>query len=445
MAVPVEIKPVELSYQSFTTRGVDTTTAEPQINYFIDALKAIDPKPYEFVPVPYVDRGAEYRPIQARQVDVWATRQLQLMRPYLETPIGLTPQQEVQRKKDLAAWNARKLQRESAVRFAIDVFNRHQNEFTGTSADLNNVLKNYSKALAKDVELFKTRYSNEDVTWLGKGVKVATDALIQHAYITTPAPKHKLFGFIPIKVSSALEQFIGVSIAAATAGITSAVSAATEVGSTAGVAGSEVAPAVSTAPSTVTVGSYSADLGIRGAQAANLASAGGYPGAALGFGAPSLEASSVFAPAATPLAAVTPQALRLGITGTTIQSGFLDTAIAKLSNTLQSAKNYVLENPTQSALAGAGAGFTLKRVSESQNPLGALINTIAGAVGLPPIVKPPGGNPGPVGSPFAGVFGGGGGAGGAGFGQGGPGLGSTWLLWILLGFGVILLAVKLRR
>ncbi len=284
----------------------------------------------------------------------------------------------------LQAWNARRQSRETAQRFAIDLYRANKEDFYGARANLEAVYINFGKKFPAQFERFKAKYSDEDLSQIRKAITAATDSLEFTARITTPAPKGKLFGFLPIKVKQGVQQFVATSLAAVTAGIGVYVSGA-QAGA---VGGTQAGTVAGTTVTTVEAGAFSANLGIRGVQAANLASAGGYPGAALGFSAPSLSGGS-FAITAAPLTAVSPQALRLGITGTTIKSGVMDTLVARATSLIDNVKSYVIENPTQSAIAATGTSLTLKKIAESSDPLAALVNTVAGAVGLPPIIQPP--------------------------------------------------------
>lgn len=336
----------------------------------------------------------------------------------------------------LQAWKSRRNVRESAQRFAIDFYNANKENFLGGRNNLQALTENAYKTLPKALEKFKAKYSDEDLTQIKQGIKAATDSLHFTANLSTPAAKGKLFGFIPIKVDQSVQQFIAVTLAAITAGIGTYLSGASQAGAVGG------AEAGTVAGSTIEAGAFSANLGIRGVQAANLASAGGYPGAALGFSSPTLSGGS-FAIAAAPLSAVTPQALRLGVTGTTIQPTYIDTVTTQVTNSVNKVKDWIYDNPVQAAVGATGASMTLKKVAESSNPLAALVNTVAGAVGLPPIIQPPSPSPGSIPASF--FSGGSGGGGGQGFGVGTTNIVSTGLLWILLIGGLILLVLKLRK
>lgn len=416
----VIFKPGELSAPIIHTRGFDIDPNRTE-QYLVQAIGRLDAPP-----------------VAPREINTGRGGDSNWFRPSAQDY-----QNYATKKK---AWESRQMARESAQRFAWDLYKAHKHEFLGTAGDVEHkATTNFLKNLSRDVEQFRARYSDEDVTMLNAGAQVALDSLQQAAKWTTPAPKVKLFGFLPLKVDKSANSFIGVAAAAVTAGASAYLSAGTQAGSVAGT-GSTLAETGAMSSTTVTSGAFTADLGIRGVQAANLASAGGYPGAALGMSTPTLVSTSGFAVAA-PLAAVSPQALRLGVTGTTIQPSVMDTLAARVSTVFSNAKNAVLENPVQSAVAATGTAFTLKRVSESSNPLAALVNTVAGAIGLPPLIRPGGngGNPGGVGIAPSSYFSTGGGGGGGGFGYGDSVQSKTWWIWPLLIGSIVFLVVKLRK
>ena len=132
-------------------------------------------------------------------------------------------------------------------------------------------------------------------------------------------------------------------------------------------------------------------------------------------------------------------------------SSIFSSAMAKAGTWFDSTIASIKANPGQSAIAATGTAFTLKRVAESSNPFAALVNTVAGAVGLPPPINPggggnPGGNPGGI--PIAGYASGnsGGSGGGVSFGSSssGSGIGSG-ILWVSLIGLVVLAFLKLRK
>ena len=403
MAV-VDLKPSELTElgpygSSAQGRGLDGNPYRTN-NYIVERLLAIDPRP-----------NAPYEGYIGRGVDSG------YIRP--------TAQQISAYKKALSLWNARKPQRESAQRFALDLIKTHTKDFLGTRANLSKVMGNFSKSMARDVEVFKSKYSNEDVTWLGKGAQAASDSLTFISGVTTPAPKGKLFGFIPIRVTPALQSFIGVSVGAAASFAAPAIGAASQVSTPAAVGSDTI---ITGAPFLVNTPGGGSVTGFLSNVPGSLTTY--VPQASFLVNTPG-STTGITQFTVNPVAEVQPSVV--GQVGSWSQKQIADV------------KASILENPVKSAVGGAGLGFTLKRISESSNPLAALVNTVAGAVGLPPIINPgPGATGGKGPNPYSGFFGSGGGGGGSSSSLTSMSTLSSSFLWIGLIVGVILLIVKAR-
>lgn len=128
----------------------------------------------------------------------------------------------------------------------------------------------------------------------------------------------------------------------------------------------------------------------------------------------------------------------------TTSPSFLSSLGNSISNSLSNTKSAILAKPVEATISGVGLATTIQRIITSPNPFAALVNSVAGAVGLPPLIQTP-----PSGGSTPGIppsfFSSGGGGGGQGFGVGTTNIKSTGLLWILLVGGLVLLALKLRK
>lgn len=330
-------------------------------------------------------------------------------------------------RKQLKAWQQRQTVRESAQRFALDLYKANKENFLGGGANLNQLFDNMSKKLPSFLDKYRSKYNDEDLSQIKKGINAAVESLRFTANVTTPAPKGKLFGFLPIKVDQSVQQFIAVSLAAITAGVGTYLSGASQAGTVgggaAGAAGGEA----------VTVGAPFLVNTPGGAGLTGFVS--GVPSSVVTYAAPA--SFVVNTPGST-----------TGLTQFTVTPvhNIQPTLVSQVGSWSQQqiadVKQSILANPVKSAIGGAGLGMTLKKISESPDPFASLVNTVAGAVGLPPLIQPPTPTPG---MPSAFFSGGGGGGGGQGFGMGTTNIMSTGILWILLAGGLLLLALKLRK
>ena len=266
---------------------------------------------------------------------------------------------------------------------------------------------------------FAQHVPNADTSLFDYGRNVALNGLERQAYAGTPAAPGKLFGFLPLRVPGVVQNIanLGVIVGGAYApGILAgeAAGATTSAGVSTTVTGSELTAVGAQG------GSVAAPLGIRGAQAVSLAATGGSTGGTVGL-APLVSTSYEIGAAgslvaqAPALAAISPTAANIGVTGAITSRGFTDIVSDFFQNKVTQAKNAALENPVKTGLSAAGTALTVKQIAGAKDPFAALVNTISSAVGLGPIIKPdqPGG-PGALPPSLVPGYGGGGGGGGGG-------------------------------
>lgn len=338
----------------------------------------------------------------------------------------------------------------SAATFSGLLFDKYESLFAANqTANLQDSLNKFHVGLETDLQHFRATYPERNEQFFPQAIAQTQEALIHRAAQSTPAPPSKLFGFLPIKVSGLVQNLANLGTIVGGAYGAEALASVGEVGAV-------TSPTVSVgvSGSSVTAGGFTTELGIRGAQAVGLSASGGSPGLALGV-AP-LESShlvvgaagGVVSTAPTTLA-VSPTALNLGVVAPSSSGSFWDSLRDLVNNKTTQVKNVALDNPVKTALSAAGAGLTAKQIADSNNPLAALVNTVASAVGLGPIIKPdPPAGPGPGSFPPNMIPGYGGGGGGGGGSYGGSTLTETnsMVLPIMgIGAGLLFLLILARR
>lgn len=337
--------------------------------------------------------------------------------------------------------------------YASFLYNRYDSLFFHNGVAESGFQRSVSTVLANEKQDkidFATHFANPDFTYLPQARTVAIEGLQVRANQGTPAPPAKLFGFVPLKVPGVVQNLsnLGVIVAGAYGpGLLApeAAGATTSAGVSTSVVGSSVE-----------AGGFAGELGIRGAQAVSLASTS-TPGisAASAFGVEGLSSSGLALGAAggvietaPVLASVSPMAANLGLNTVTTQPGLFDQIGEFLKNQVRQVADTVQQNPVKSGLSAAGTALTAKQIADSSNPLAALVNTVSGALGLGPIIKPTP-TPGPGSLPPNLVPGyGGGGSGGGGGSYGGAVVTDTGNMVLpLMGIvvGILFVLVLARR
>ena len=341
------------------------------------------------------------------------------------------------------------LAKRTAETFSTDLWKKYEGVFFANQiGGIESSFKKFDTELQKNIDVFRSTYNTRDDRFLKEAIEKTRSSLVIRAQQGTPRKKSKLFGFLPIKVSAPVQSSVIAGISLGIAAYTAPASSVAVASS--GVGGTGVGTVGTVAPSF--------SVGVAGANVAPFSQFGNFavvPGIQVtASGLAPVSAGLTWAPVAgsavsTPVFASTSvQAAQLGITPASLglpvaspQPSIFDNVTQAVKNEFDEVLNYVKGNPVKSVVGATSGALTLKKVAESSNPLAALVNTVAGAVGLPPLINPGGSTST---SPFAsyGSYGGGGGGGGN---TSQSTIGSTGVLWVLaIGFAILLI-LKLRK